>query len=63
MKSLAMPSLHPDLLNISTHSSQSENMTEEPRDPLAIGHVIKELRENPVDLFESIKDMEKSHAM
>lgn len=58
-----MPSLHPDLLNISTNSSQSENMTEGPPNPLAIGHVIRDLRENPVDLFESIKDMEKSHAM
>ena len=58
-----MPTLHPDLLDISTHSSQSENMTEEPQNQLGIGQVIKGLRENPVDLFESIKDMEKSHAM
>jgi len=64
IKSLAMPSLHPDLLNISTHSSQSEHLMEQALQPNPqINQVIRELRENPVDLFESVKDMEKSHAI
>jgi len=50
-------------LNISTHSSQSEHLIEQvPHNP-HINKVIRELRENPVDLFESVKDMEKSHAI